>query len=69
MAGHGAEHGDLGVGKQIGGEPAVEGGGDTTLGDDDDLGGVGVVLGEVAERRRAVDEAVVPTNGSTSASG
>ena len=27
--------------------------------DDDDLGGVGVVLGEVGKRRRAVDEAVV----------
>jgi hypothetical protein len=27
--------------------------------DDDDLGGVGIVLGEIGERRRAVDEAVV----------
>jgi hypothetical protein len=32
---------------------------DPTLADDDDLGGVGIVLGEVVERRRTVDEAVV----------
>ena len=60
-AGVGAEHGDLGVGEQVGGEPAVDGGGDrpAALADDDDLGGVGIVLGEVVERRCAVDEAVV----------
>ncbi len=60
-AGVGAEHGDVGVGEQIGGEAAVDRGGDrpAALADDDDLGGVGIVLGEVAERRRAVDEAVV----------
>jgi hypothetical protein len=61
VAGLAAEHGDLGVGEQIGREPAVDWGGDRPngLAHDDDLGGVGVVLGEVAERRRAVDEAFV----------
>jgi hypothetical protein len=56
-----AEHGDPGVGKQVGGEAAVDGGGDRPggLADDDDLGGLGVVLGEVVEHRRAVDEALV----------
>ena len=46
----GAEHGDLGVGEQVGDEAAVDGGGDRPAGlaDDDDLGGVGIVLGEVA---------------------
>jgi hypothetical protein len=57
----GAEHGNSGVGKLVGDEAAVHRGGDRSdaLADDDDLGGVGIVLGEVAERRRAVDEAVV----------
>ena len=61
MAGLGAEHGDPGVGEQIGGEAAVERGRRSTpgLADDDDLGGVGIVLGEVVERRLAVDEALV----------
>jgi hypothetical protein len=48
-------------GEQIGGEAAVDGGGDRPngLADDDDLGGVGIVLGEVVERRRAVDVPLV----------
>jgi hypothetical protein len=57
-----AEHGHLGVGKQVGNEPAVDGGCDRAgeLADDDDLGGgIGIALGDVSERRRAVDEAVV----------
>jgi hypothetical protein len=61
VAGLGAEHRDLGLRKQVGDEAAVDGGGDRPdgLADDDDLGGVGILLGEVAERRRTVDEAVV----------
>jgi hypothetical protein len=45
----------------VGDEAAVDGGGDRPAGlaDDDDLGGVRIVLGQVAERRRAVDEALV----------
>jgi hypothetical protein len=50
-----AEHGDVGVGEQVGDETAVDGGGDRPdgLADDDDLGVVGIVLGEVGERRLA----------------
>jgi hypothetical protein len=59
-AGLGAEHGDLGVGEQVGGEAVVDGGGDRSGGlADDDLGGVRIVLGEVAERRRPVDVSLV----------
>jgi hypothetical protein len=45
----------VGVGEQVGDETAVDGGGDRPdgLADDDDLGVVGIVLGEVGERRLA----------------
>jgi len=61
VAGLAAEHGDLGVGEQIGRQAAVDGGGDRpdAFADDDDLDGFGVVPGEVAERGGAVDEALV----------
>ena len=61
VAGPATEHGDLGVGEQVGDEAAVDRGGDRPAGvaDDDDLGGVGIVLGEIVERGGAVDEAVV----------
>jgi hypothetical protein len=51
----------LGVGEQIGCEAAVDGGGDRPdgLAHDDDLRRVRIVLGEVAERRRAVHEPLV----------
>jgi hypothetical protein len=61
VAGPGTEHGDLGVGEEVGDQAAVDGGGDGPAGvaDDDDLGGVGIVLGEKGERGGAVDGAVV----------
>jgi hypothetical protein len=61
VAGPGAEHGDLGVREEVGDETTVDRGGDRPAGvaDDDDLGGIGIVLGEISERRCAVDEAVV----------
>src|SRR5687768_3358487 len=57
----GSKHGDLSIGKQIGDQSAVDGCGDRPgcLAEDDDLGSVGKVLGEVVERRRAVDESLM----------
>jgi hypothetical protein len=59
--GLGAEHGHLGFGEPVGDQAAVDRSSDRTRGlaDDDDLGGVGILLGEVVERRRAVDIAAV----------
>jgi hypothetical protein len=60
VAGLTAEHGDLGVRQEVGDEAAVDGSGDRSgrLAHDDHLGGVGIVLGEVGERGRAVDVAL-----------
>jgi hypothetical protein len=51
----------VGPGEPVGDEAAVNRGGDRPdgLAHDDDLGGVGIRFGEVAERHRAVDVAVV----------